>query len=77
MVRLVFKNIFLILLNPDWTETWPELGLKKKNTRGDLVKIYWHLKKKLILIFVLKNKLELTRLIHDMHLTPSHLSRWV
>jgi hypothetical protein len=30
MVRLVFKNIFLILLNPNWIETWPELGLKKK-----------------------------------------------
>jgi hypothetical protein len=56
MVRLVFKNIFLILLNPNWIETWPELGLKKKKNEGWLVKIYWHLKKKLILIFFL-NKL--------------------
>jgi hypothetical protein len=54
MVRLVFKNIFLILLNPDWTETWPELGFKKKKYEGDLVKIYWHLKKKVNFNFCFK-----------------------
>ena len=55
MVRLVFKNIFLILLNRNWIETWPELGFtKKKKYEGDLGKIYWHLKKRLILIIFFK-----------------------
>jgi hypothetical protein len=57
MVRLVLKNIFLILLNPNWTETWPELGFTK-NIKGDPIKIYWHFKKQkknLVLIFLKKN----------------------